>query len=133
MKILAAAASLEHGSWQHSIKESFCFLRPCFSPPSTHQTRHGFLKALRSVSRQDTGRAVLGTRDERRPGAQAFGMGFPYKPRQRVISEQVFKAQGSQMGLQIVKDQYKVSDIPGPFQNMFRRAQSHGVFLQGLL
>lgn len=71
---------------------------------------------------------MLGTGDEPWPGPQGFGVGFPYKPWQRVISEQVFKAQGSQMGLQVVKDQRKVSDIPGPFQNVFRRAQSHGFF-----
>lgn len=55
-------------------------------------------------------------------------VGFPRKPWQRVISGQVFKVQGRQMGLHVVKDQHKVSDIPGPFQNVFRRAWSHGVF-----
>lgn len=50
---------------------------------------------------------------------QAPQCGLSLQTMERVISEQVFKMQGSQMGLQVVKDQHKVSDIPGPFQNVF--------------
>lgn len=75
MKILAATTRPAYASCQHSVKGSFCLPRPYFSPPHTHQTKFVFLEALRSVSRQDSWRAVCGTRDKPWPGTTVWA--FP--------------------------------------------------------
>lgn len=45
-----------------------------------------------------------------------FGVGFPYKPQQRVISEQVFTVQGSQMGLRVGKANVKIQTFLDRFE-----------------
>lgn len=92
MKTPAAVTRLVYASWQHLIEAGFCLPRPYFSPPHTYPTKSVFLKALQSVSRQNAWRAVTGTKVEPWPGGQAFRVGFPHKPRQKVTSWRGFQS-----------------------------------------
>lgn len=115
---------LAYASCQHSVKGSVCLPRPYFSPPHTHQTKSVFLEALRSVSRQGSWRAVCGTRDKPWPGTTVWA--FPTNHGKGSSLNRFSKCKAARWGCELWKT--KVSDIPGPFQNVFWRAQLHGVF-----